>query len=38
MLKDVDYMLSDQVKRVYGPMDAAPATVIKTLETIYAGN
>jgi threonine synthase len=38
MLKDVDYMLDTQVKRVLGPMDADPAAVIRTLERIYARN
>jgi threonine synthase len=38
MLKDVDYMLDTQVKRVLGPMDADPAAVIRTLEKIYARN
>jgi threonine synthase len=38
MLKDVDYMLGDRMRSVYGPMEADAATVIKTLEKIYAGN
>lgn len=38
MLKDVEYMLSDRVKSIYGPMDATSAAVIRTLEQIYAGN
>jgi threonine synthase len=38
MLKDVDYMLDTQVKRVLGPMDADPKAVIRTLEKIYARN
>jgi threonine synthase len=36
MLKDVDYMLSDRVKLVHGPMEAAAETVIRALEQIYA--
>lgn len=38
MLKDVEYMLDRQVKRVIGPMPADPETVISTLERLHAGN
>lgn len=38
MLKDVDYMLDAQVKRIPGPLDADPSAVIRTLEKIYAGS
>ena len=38
MLKDVDYMLQAQFKRVIGPMPADAAAVIKVLERIHAGN
>jgi threonine synthase len=38
MLKDVEYMLDRQVKRVLGPMPADPRTVISTLERLHAGN
>ena len=38
MLKDVEYMLDRQVKRVLGPMPADPRTVIDTLEHLHAGN
>jgi hypothetical protein len=31
-------MLGDRMRSVYGPMEADAATVIKTLEKIYAGN
>jgi threonine synthase len=35
MLKDVEYMLESQVKRVLGPMPADPENVISTLERIH---
>jgi threonine synthase len=38
MLKDVDYMLQAQIKRVIGPMPADAAAVIEVLERIHAGN
>jgi threonine synthase len=38
MLKDVEYMLDRQVKRVLGPMPADSGTVISTLERLHAGN
>jgi threonine synthase len=38
MLKDVEYMLDRQVKRVLGPMPADQRTVINTLERLHAGN
>jgi threonine synthase len=38
MLKDVEYMLDRQVKRVLGPMPADPGAVISTLERLHARN
>jgi threonine synthase len=38
MLKDVEYMLDAQVKRVIGPLPADSAAVISTLERLHAGN
>jgi threonine synthase len=38
MLKDVDYMLDAQVKRIPGPLDADASAVVRTLEKIYAGS
>ncbi len=38
MLKDVDYMLQAQIKRVIGPMPADAAAVIEALERIHAEN
>lgn len=38
MLKDVEYMLDRQVKRVEGPMPADSDTVIRTLERLHAEN
>jgi hypothetical protein len=38
MLKDVDYMLQSQIKRVIGPMAADAAAVIEVLERIHAEN
>lgn len=38
MLKDVDYMLSSQVKRVAGPMAADADAVISTLERLHGRN
>jgi len=38
MLKDVEYMLATQVKRVIGPMPPNAANVIAALERLHAGN
>ena len=38
MLKDVDYMLDAQVKRIPGPLDADPSAVVRNLEKIYAAD
>ena len=38
MLKDVEYMLDRQVKRVHGPMAADSNAVIRTLERLHAEN
>jgi threonine synthase len=38
MLKDVEYMLDAQVKRVIGPLPPDPAAVINILERLHAGN
>lgn len=38
MLKDVEYMLDKQVKRVLGPMPADPGKVISILERLHAGS
>lgn len=38
MLKDVEYMLQDQIKRVIGPMPADAGAVIQVLERIHAEN
>ena len=38
MLKDVEYMLDAQVKRVIGPLPADSAAVINTLERLHAGS